>query len=271
MSLYPQRNMDDFKRIEHKKVVVPSRTISNPSPLKKAASNRHPGQTHTRTEIDGAMNHELAMARFLMQDLADHVLGHIVSTNLARDILQEFIQKKVVQVFDGTAPQPFNRHSSTLPGTNVFGTHRAVPENQNPRLRIRKGKGNRRRRRRPTRSLGLRSQRNLSVKKRSSRSLTTLLIVRSPSRSPTSGFRTKSCTIVLRLPRTNITPCHYHMSPTERTCDPTSFCYRSRHSQMTLRRSIRSTSTSQLRALSESRRTRTWLRGSNRCNVTRGA
>ncbi|KAF8420927.1 hypothetical protein L210DRAFT_875500, partial [Boletus edulis BED1] len=97
--------MCDFKRIEDKKVVVPSRTISNPSPLKKAASNRHPGQTHTRTEIDGAMNHELAMARFLMQDLADHVLGHIVSTNLARDILQEFVHKKVIQVFDGTAPR----------------------------------------------------------------------------------------------------------------------------------------------------------------------
>ncbi|KAG6378990.1 hypothetical protein JVT61DRAFT_13281 [Boletus reticuloceps] len=94
------RNMVDFKRIQDTKVVVPARTISNPSPLKKTASNRHPGQTHTRTEIDGAMNHELANARLLMHDLADHVFGHIVSTELAGDILQKFVQDRVVQVFE---------------------------------------------------------------------------------------------------------------------------------------------------------------------------
>ncbi|KAF8134290.1 hypothetical protein EV363DRAFT_1323012 [Boletus edulis] len=97
--------MTDFKRIENNKVVVPPRTIDNPSPLKKTASNRHPGQTHTRTEIDGAMNHELAMARYLMQDLADHIFGHIVSTELARDILQKFVQDKHVQVFDESSPR----------------------------------------------------------------------------------------------------------------------------------------------------------------------
>ncbi|KAF8445012.1 hypothetical protein L210DRAFT_3531725 [Boletus edulis BED1] len=85
------RNMTDFKRIENNKVVT--------------ASNRHPGQTHTRTEIDGAMNHELAMARYLMQDLADHIFGHIVSTELARDILQKFVQDKHVQVFDESSPR----------------------------------------------------------------------------------------------------------------------------------------------------------------------
>ncbi|KAF8138768.1 hypothetical protein EV363DRAFT_1252607 [Boletus edulis] len=98
--------MVDFKRIQDTKVVVPARTISNPSPLKKTASNRHPGQTHTRTEIDGAMNHELANARILMHDLADHVFGHIVSTELAGYILQKFVQDRVVQVFE-TGPGNF--------------------------------------------------------------------------------------------------------------------------------------------------------------------
>ena len=49
--LYFQRNMAGCKRSEDCKVVVPVRTTSNPSPPKKTASNRHPGQTHTRTEV----------------------------------------------------------------------------------------------------------------------------------------------------------------------------------------------------------------------------
>ena len=94
--------MTDCKQSADSKVVVPVRTISNPSPPKKTASNRHPGQTHTRTEVDEAITHELAKARYLMHDLADHVLGHIVSTKLARDILHEFVHGKVIQVFEAT-------------------------------------------------------------------------------------------------------------------------------------------------------------------------
>ena len=100
--LYFQRNMTHCKQSEDSKVVVPVRTISNPSPPKKAASNRHPGQTHTRTEVGEAITHELAKARYLMHDLTDHVLGHIVSTKLARDILRRLVQDKVIQVFEGT-------------------------------------------------------------------------------------------------------------------------------------------------------------------------
>ena len=94
--------MTGYKRLEDNKVVVPQRTMSNPSPVKKAASNRHPSQPHTRPEVGGALAHELAKARFLMQDLADHVFGHIVSTQLARDILQKFVEDKVVLVYNGT-------------------------------------------------------------------------------------------------------------------------------------------------------------------------
>jgi hypothetical protein len=93
--------MTDCKQGEDSKV-VPVRTMSNPSPPKKTASNRHPGQTLTRTEVDEAITHELVKARYLMHDLADHVLGHMVSTKLARDILHKFVQDKVIQVFEGT-------------------------------------------------------------------------------------------------------------------------------------------------------------------------
>ena len=96
-----RRNMTDYERLEDNNVVTPQHTISNPSPVRKAASNRHPSQPHTRPEVGGALAHELAKARFLMQDLADHVFGHIVSTQLARDILQKFIEDKVVLVHNG--------------------------------------------------------------------------------------------------------------------------------------------------------------------------
>jgi hypothetical protein len=108
-----QRNMTDCKQSEDSKVVVPLRTISNPSPPKKTASNRHPGQTHTRTEVDEAITQELAKARYLMHDLADHVLGHIVSTKLTRDILHKFVQDKVIQVFEGTGPR--NNYNRGVP------------------------------------------------------------------------------------------------------------------------------------------------------------
>jgi hypothetical protein len=82
--------MDFLKLRDHGNVVVPVRTETRPSPMKQAASNRQPGQSHTRTTMDEAINHELAKARYLVDDLADHIFGHIVSTELA-------------QVFEGTA------------------------------------------------------------------------------------------------------------------------------------------------------------------------
>ncbi|KAF8551992.1 hypothetical protein OG21DRAFT_209465 [Imleria badia] len=94
--------MTGFKRIEEKKVVEPVRATRYPSPPQITASNSHPGQSHTRARVDKAITHELANARYLLQDLADHVLGHIVSTKLARDILQKFVQDKVIQVFEVT-------------------------------------------------------------------------------------------------------------------------------------------------------------------------
>ena len=103
-----QRNMAEFERVKDNNAVVPvRRTTTNPSPVKQSASNRPPGQTHGRTEMDGALDNELPVAQCLMQDLADHVFGHIVSTELARDILQNFVEDNIVQVFDGE-PEPHN-------------------------------------------------------------------------------------------------------------------------------------------------------------------
>ena len=97
--------MDFLKLRDHGNVVVPVRTETRPSPVKQAASNRQPGQSHTRTTMDEAINHELAKARYLVDDLADYIFGHIVSTELARDILRQFVDDGIVQVSERTAPR----------------------------------------------------------------------------------------------------------------------------------------------------------------------
>ncbi|KAF8550255.1 hypothetical protein OG21DRAFT_444647, partial [Imleria badia] len=97
------RNLEFLKFRDKSNVIVPVRDESNPSPMKQSASNRQPGQTNTRSAMDKALNRELAKARYLMDDLADHVFGHIVSTELARDILRQFIDRRIVEVFEGEA------------------------------------------------------------------------------------------------------------------------------------------------------------------------
>ena len=51
------------------------------------------------------INHELAKAQYLVDDLADNMFGKIVSTELARDILQQFVVHGVVEVFEDSAPR----------------------------------------------------------------------------------------------------------------------------------------------------------------------
>ncbi|KAF8550239.1 hypothetical protein OG21DRAFT_1499912 [Imleria badia] len=53
----------------------------------------------------------LASKRSLAGDLADHVFGHLVSTELARDILTTFVIDGVVQVFEGYSETPSEPHS----------------------------------------------------------------------------------------------------------------------------------------------------------------
>ncbi|KAF9232826.1 hypothetical protein BU15DRAFT_80781 [Melanogaster broomeanus] len=52
----------------------------------------------TRAPVDGAIQHELAEARFIADDLADHMFGHLVPTDMARDILKKFVVDGVVEV-----------------------------------------------------------------------------------------------------------------------------------------------------------------------------
>ena len=100
-----QRNTDFIRLRDQRKVVVPVRTESNTSPMKQSASNRQPGQSHTRTAVAPGINHELAKAQYLADDLADHIFGHIVSTELARDILRQFVLHGIVEVFEHSAPR----------------------------------------------------------------------------------------------------------------------------------------------------------------------
>ena len=90
--------MDCYHHNEGGKGLEPVRTLSNPSPVKKTGGNRHPCQPHTRTPLGEAISHEMVKARHLMHDLADHIFGHIVSTELGKEILQDLIEKKAVEV-----------------------------------------------------------------------------------------------------------------------------------------------------------------------------
>ena len=120
--------MDFLKLRDHGNVVVPIRTEANPSPMKKAATNRQPGQSHTRTTVDEAINHELAKARYLMDDLADHVFGHIVSTELARDILRQFVDCGIIEVFEGMAARYDNDVGSAALDPQSEDVQRAVEQ-----------------------------------------------------------------------------------------------------------------------------------------------
>ncbi|KIJ06475.1 hypothetical protein PAXINDRAFT_20334 [Paxillus involutus ATCC 200175] len=85
---------------------VPVRTKGHPSPPKQSASNRQPAQPHTRGHVDNAIQHELAEAQFIAGDLADHMFGHLVPTDMAKDILKQFIADGVVEIYDSSSQTP---------------------------------------------------------------------------------------------------------------------------------------------------------------------
>ena len=78
---------------------IPNRTKNHPSPTKPSSSNRHPGPPATREPVDKAIRRELAEARFTADDIADQMFGHLVPTNLARDILGKLVSSGDVQVY----------------------------------------------------------------------------------------------------------------------------------------------------------------------------
>ncbi|KIJ07673.1 hypothetical protein PAXINDRAFT_173363 [Paxillus involutus ATCC 200175] len=85
---------------------VPVRTEDHSSPTKQSASNRQPSQPHTRGHVDNAIQHELAQARFIADDLGDHMFGHLVATDIAKDILKQFIADGVVDIYDSSSETP---------------------------------------------------------------------------------------------------------------------------------------------------------------------
>ncbi|KAF9230794.1 hypothetical protein BU15DRAFT_68891 [Melanogaster broomeanus] len=70
-----KRNMDVIASCAYEIEPSSIRTKNHPSPAKQSASNRHPGQPQTRASVDAAIQHELAEARFVADDLADHMFG----------------------------------------------------------------------------------------------------------------------------------------------------------------------------------------------------
>ncbi|KAF9232821.1 hypothetical protein BU15DRAFT_67106, partial [Melanogaster broomeanus] len=96
-----KRNMDVITSCAYEIEPSSIHTKNHPSPAKLSASNRHPGQPHTRAPVDAAIQHELAEARFVADDLADHMFGHLVSTDMARDILKKFVANGTVEVCEG--------------------------------------------------------------------------------------------------------------------------------------------------------------------------
>ncbi|KIJ15390.1 hypothetical protein PAXINDRAFT_169232 [Paxillus involutus ATCC 200175] len=90
---------------------VPVRTENHQSPTKQSASDRQPGQPHTRGHVDNAIQHELARARFIAGDLADHMFGHLVPTDMAKDILKQFIADGVVEIYDSSSETPLGPKS----------------------------------------------------------------------------------------------------------------------------------------------------------------
>ncbi|KAI6126632.1 hypothetical protein F5141DRAFT_1288935 [Pisolithus sp. B1] len=70
---------------------IPVRTTDKKSPMKQSAGSKRPSENHTRDVVDDQINHELTKARYRSLDLADLMFGHLVTTRLARDILDRFL------------------------------------------------------------------------------------------------------------------------------------------------------------------------------------
>ncbi|KAF9240281.1 hypothetical protein BU15DRAFT_61606 [Melanogaster broomeanus] len=96
-----KRNMDVIRLCAYENEPSSIRTKNHPSPAKQSASNHHPGQPHTRAPVDATIQRELADARFIADDLADHMFGHLVPTDMARDILKKFVAEGTVEVCEG--------------------------------------------------------------------------------------------------------------------------------------------------------------------------
>ena len=95
-----QRNIQRIRACAYGDKPVEFRSSIKSSPTRQSGSNHNPSQSHSRSAVDAAIDHELTKARFVAPDLADHIFGGEVSTALARDILQQLLVDGVVRVFD---------------------------------------------------------------------------------------------------------------------------------------------------------------------------
>ncbi|KIJ67220.1 hypothetical protein HYDPIDRAFT_25692 [Hydnomerulius pinastri MD-312] len=66
--------------------------------VRSSASNAVPSQRHTKEPIEEGLKAELVGATFLSDDLADHMFGSLISTELASKILKGLLTKGMVKV-----------------------------------------------------------------------------------------------------------------------------------------------------------------------------
>ncbi|KIJ09542.1 hypothetical protein PAXINDRAFT_17373 [Paxillus involutus ATCC 200175] len=87
-------------RIKRDAATVPSATTSatTSTSFRNSASNRLPGEKQTRAAVDSALHDELHDARYLTDDLGDLMFSPIISTELAKEILQGLFEAGMVGV-----------------------------------------------------------------------------------------------------------------------------------------------------------------------------
>ncbi|KAF9221283.1 hypothetical protein BS17DRAFT_768800 [Gyrodon lividus] len=96
------RNMLFFKSDRIKRddapATVSSSTTSMTTPFRNSATHRMPSEQQTRDSVDAALNDELGDARYLADDLGDLMFGSLISTELAKQVLQGLLEVGVVSV-----------------------------------------------------------------------------------------------------------------------------------------------------------------------------
>ncbi|KAF8839894.1 hypothetical protein BDN67DRAFT_969310, partial [Paxillus ammoniavirescens] len=79
-------------------IVTSAITTSASTPFRNSASHRMPNEKQTRDAVESALHDELHDARFLTDDLGDLMFGSIISTELAKEILQGLFEAGMVGV-----------------------------------------------------------------------------------------------------------------------------------------------------------------------------
>ncbi|KAI6027026.1 hypothetical protein EDC04DRAFT_216100 [Pisolithus marmoratus] len=89
---------------------IPARTADKNSPMKQSAGGKHPSENRTRDVVDRQIHHELTKTRYRSLDLVDLMFGHLVTTNLARDILDRLLADGTVTCKEAESKKEAEAH-----------------------------------------------------------------------------------------------------------------------------------------------------------------